>query len=544
MDTVLISHLHLDHLHLPSLRRLGPVPRLVVPAGAGIAGAGAGGRGGPRGAGRRRGRPRRGDRAGRSRRPLVRSGTALPDHAPSRSATCSTAAGCRPTSPVTPTCSTACGTSAGSTWPSCRSGAGARRWASATSTRPAPRRRRQWIDPAVVVPIHWGTYSPVRARRGLAGLARAAPRRLPGRAPGAGPGRPPPGPGPGRVTVGRPPDLGSDGPRSDISQRVLTNVTLCRTLRVATPDWRRRDRHREQRRTPRPSRAAPPGDGDDPAPTAVGDGDRRHWRSASSWPRRPGSPRPSLARRRRRRRRLRRPSRPPASRRPRRRAPPPPRRLRTTVTFDGEADALAGVSTSANATVTSSAAKNGGGGLRLASTEAAGYARWGTDAVLPGQTHATTRQWVRVNSRGSGQSVDVFTVGNALQTANFDFFVNGVTQRFQWDIWREDTDQTDFVDRVRPLVPGRGPGRVQRDPAHGGGAHRRRPAGHDRLDGHEHDGAHADPRHHGGQDPRPGLRRPRAAGRVLADGLAGGHPSHGGGRPALSTGPPTCGASR
>jgi L-ascorbate metabolism protein UlaG (beta-lactamase superfamily) len=35
VDTVLISHLHLDHLHLRSLRRLGPVPRLVVPAGAG-----------------------------------------------------------------------------------------------------------------------------------------------------------------------------------------------------------------------------------------------------------------------------------------------------------------------------------------------------------------------------------------------------------------------------------------------------------------------------------------------------------------------------
>jgi len=35
VDTVLISHLHLDHLHLPSLRHLGPVARLVVPRGAG-----------------------------------------------------------------------------------------------------------------------------------------------------------------------------------------------------------------------------------------------------------------------------------------------------------------------------------------------------------------------------------------------------------------------------------------------------------------------------------------------------------------------------
>jgi L-ascorbate metabolism protein UlaG (beta-lactamase superfamily) len=35
LDAVLISHLHYDHLHLPSLRRLGRDARLVVPRGAG-----------------------------------------------------------------------------------------------------------------------------------------------------------------------------------------------------------------------------------------------------------------------------------------------------------------------------------------------------------------------------------------------------------------------------------------------------------------------------------------------------------------------------
>ncbi len=35
VDLVLISHLHGDHLHLPSLRRLGPSTRIVVPRGAG-----------------------------------------------------------------------------------------------------------------------------------------------------------------------------------------------------------------------------------------------------------------------------------------------------------------------------------------------------------------------------------------------------------------------------------------------------------------------------------------------------------------------------
>ena len=33
-DVVVVSHLHADHLHLPSLRRLDPATRLVVPVGA------------------------------------------------------------------------------------------------------------------------------------------------------------------------------------------------------------------------------------------------------------------------------------------------------------------------------------------------------------------------------------------------------------------------------------------------------------------------------------------------------------------------------
>ena len=35
VDAVLISHAHLDHLHLPSLRRLAEGTRLIVPAGLG-----------------------------------------------------------------------------------------------------------------------------------------------------------------------------------------------------------------------------------------------------------------------------------------------------------------------------------------------------------------------------------------------------------------------------------------------------------------------------------------------------------------------------
>jgi L-ascorbate metabolism protein UlaG (beta-lactamase superfamily) len=35
VDTVLLSHAHLDHLHLPSLRRLRPTTRMITPAGTG-----------------------------------------------------------------------------------------------------------------------------------------------------------------------------------------------------------------------------------------------------------------------------------------------------------------------------------------------------------------------------------------------------------------------------------------------------------------------------------------------------------------------------
>ena len=34
-DVIVISHVHLDHLHVPSLRRFGPGTRIIVPAGAG-----------------------------------------------------------------------------------------------------------------------------------------------------------------------------------------------------------------------------------------------------------------------------------------------------------------------------------------------------------------------------------------------------------------------------------------------------------------------------------------------------------------------------
>jgi hypothetical protein len=115
------------------------------------------------------------------------------------------------------------------------------------------------------------------------------------------------------------------------------------------------------------------------------------------------------------------------------------------VAFDGESGVLTGASESGGATVQSGSARRGTGGLRIAATGAPGYARWGTTVVPQGHTWASVRAWVRVTSRAAGESVDLLTIQNTQGIAHFDFFVNGVNQRFQWDLWRDDAGQSAFT---------------------------------------------------------------------------------------------------
>lgn len=121
----------------------------------------------------------------------------------------------------------------------------------------------------------------------------------------------------------------------------------------------------------------------------------------------------------------------------------PPAGAETGISFDGEAGTLAGVSMSAGATVSSTAARHGTGGLAISGTAEPAFARWNPDVVPQGHTHASVRFWVRVLSRASGESVDLFSIQNERRIENFDIFVNGLNGRLQWDLYRENWDAMD-----------------------------------------------------------------------------------------------------
>jgi hypothetical protein len=110
--------------------------------------------------------------------------------------------------------------------------------------------------------------------------------------------------------------------------------------------------------------------------------------------------------------------------------------------FDGEAGTLAGISSHGGASVTAGAARHGAGGLLVSGTNAPAFARWNTDVVPQGHTHASARLWVRLMSRKAGESVDLFSLQNGRRVENFDIFLNGTTGQIQWDLYREDTDAT------------------------------------------------------------------------------------------------------
>ncbi|MCB0995902.1 MAG: fibronectin type III domain-containing protein [Acidimicrobiales bacterium] len=118
--------------------------------------------------------------------------------------------------------------------------------------------------------------------------------------------------------------------------------------------------------------------------------------------------------------------------------------------FDGEIAGIETFSASVNAAATAAAAHDGLTGLRLSSVQAPGYARWNAGTIEGGHSQASVRFWVRLESRGAGQSVDLMTVTNTEGVRNFDFFITGDTQRFKWDIYNSSAGESGFV-----VEPGR-----------------------------------------------------------------------------------------
>lgn len=113
------------------------------------------------------------------------------------------------------------------------------------------------------------------------------------------------------------------------------------------------------------------------------------------------------------------------------------------IALNGESGSLSNISSSRRAWV-SSTAKNGSGGITIDSQSEPGYVRWGSEKLAGNNAYAAARFWVRLDSQRSGESVDLFTIANAQNNRNFDFFVTGDTRKFKWDIFYSSNDESNF----------------------------------------------------------------------------------------------------
>jgi hypothetical protein len=78
------------------------------------------------------------------------------------------------------------------------------------------------------------------------------------------------------------------------------------------------------------------------------------------------------------------------------------------------------------------------GAQATATPDQAAYLKWGYPTVTQGQRYARIGGWFRIDSAEPDESVGVFSVKNDVGVNNFDFFLNPVTGRFQWDLYRYD----------------------------------------------------------------------------------------------------------
>jgi hypothetical protein len=90
---------------------------------------------------------------------------------------------------------------------------------------------------------------------------------------------------------------------------------------------------------------------------------------------------------------------------------------------DAESGDLTGWSTSSNAGATTGAARNGTYGYNVAAAAANAYLNWDTTALDQDKEYASISAFVRVNSAGTGESVDLITLRHNQSANHFDVFV-------------------------------------------------------------------------------------------------------------------------
>lgn len=109
---------------------------------------------------------------------------------------------------------------------------------------------------------------------------------------------------------------------------------------------------------------------------------------------------------------------------------------------------LAGWQETAQAKATAQAATNGKFGVQISANQEPGYLKWSTEVNRAAKTSASLRVYLKVVSRGTGQSLDLLTIKNSSMINNFDFFVTANTDQFKWDLNNANAGQSHF--RVKP----------------------------------------------------------------------------------------------
>ena len=77
------------------------------------------------------------------------------------------------------------------------------------------------------------------------------------------------------------------------------------------------------------------------------------------------------------------------------------------------------------------------GAQATATPDQAAYLKWGPILVQDGR-YARVSGWFKIDSADPNESVALVTLKNGVGVNNFDFFLNPVTGRFQWDLYRYD----------------------------------------------------------------------------------------------------------